>query len=61
MGYSVRDERYRYTVWDDGNKGVQLYDYDRDPGETKNLANDPASAPVVARMRKLLDSARKAK
>jgi uncharacterized sulfatase len=61
MGYSIRDERYRYTVWDDGNKGVQLYDYDKDPGETKNLASDPASAPVITRMRKLLDSARKGK
>src|SRR4051812_30014004 len=33
MGYSVRNERYRYTEWDGGAKGTQLYDYGRDPGE----------------------------
>jgi uncharacterized sulfatase len=33
MGYSVRNERYRYTEWDEGRKGVELYDYDRDPNE----------------------------
>jgi uncharacterized sulfatase len=58
MGYSIRDERYRYTVWDDGNKGFQLYDYDKDPDELKNLADDPASAQVVSRMRKLLANVR---
>ena len=43
MGYSVRDERYRYTEWDGGKKGTQLYDYETDPGELKNLADDPAA------------------
>ncbi len=41
LGYSIRNERYRYTEWDGGKKGVQLYDYDTDPGELKNLADDP--------------------
>ena len=41
MGRSVRTERYRYTEWDGGRKGVQLYDYETDPQELTNLAADP--------------------
>lgn len=54
MGYSVRTERYRYTEWDGGRRGVQLFDYETDPGELNNRANDPAFADVVKRMRALL-------
>jgi uncharacterized sulfatase len=54
MGYSVRTERYRYTEWDGGKKGVQLYDMENDPGELKNLAADPAYADVVKQMKALL-------
>jgi uncharacterized sulfatase len=46
MGRSVRTERYRYTEWDEGKKGAQLYDYETDPGELKNLADDPAAKQV---------------
>lgn len=51
MGYSVRTERYRYTEWDGGEKGTQLYDYETDPGELKNLAADPAHAETVKQMK----------
>ena len=54
MGRSVRNDRYRYTEWDGGKKGVQLYDYDTDPGEATNLAADPKSADVVKAMKALL-------
>ena len=37
-GHSVRTERYRYTDWDGGKQGVQLYDYQADPNEWHNLA-----------------------
>jgi uncharacterized sulfatase len=54
MGYSVRTERYRYTEWDGGTKGVQLFDYQSDPGELTNLAKDPMYADRMAEMKKHL-------
>jgi uncharacterized sulfatase len=54
MGRSVRSGRYRYVEWDGGKKGVQLYDYETDPGELKNLAEDPSLAPVRERLAALL-------
>ena len=51
MGRSVRTKQYRYTEWDGGKKGAQLYDYEGDPGELKNLASDPGSAKVVAELK----------
>jgi iduronate 2-sulfatase len=53
-GYSVRTERWRYTEWDDGAKGAQLYDHDADPHESKNLIDDPKHAKVVAEMKALV-------
>jgi iduronate 2-sulfatase len=58
MGYSVRDERWRYTEWDEGRRGVELYDEANDPRELRNLAGDPGHANVVARMKKLLQEAK---
>ena len=54
MGRSVRTERYRYTEWDGGKKGVQLYDYAADPGEVTNLAADPKHADAVRALKALL-------
>jgi iduronate 2-sulfatase len=42
MGYSVHTERHRYTEWDEGRAGAELYDHQDDPGELKNLAGDLA-------------------
>ena len=54
MGYSVRNERYRYTEWNHGQLGTQLYDYQSDPGELTNLAGNPQYAEVVKRMKAYL-------
>jgi iduronate 2-sulfatase len=54
LGYSVRNERYRYTEWDSGKKGSQLYDYEKDSAELKNLFDDPAYTEVVKQMKALL-------
>jgi uncharacterized sulfatase len=53
-GFSVRTERYRYTEWDHGRAGVELYDHDSDPREFANLAKDPAHAETVAELKALL-------
>jgi iduronate 2-sulfatase len=53
-GHSVRTARWRYTEWDDGKRGVELYDQAADPGEMKNLAGDPANAAVIAELKALV-------
>jgi iduronate 2-sulfatase len=48
MGYSLRDERYRYTEWREWSTGQlrasEIYDHESDPDETINRAADPALA-----------------
>ncbi|MBM3842864.1 MAG: sulfatase [Verrucomicrobia bacterium] len=52
MGYSLRDDRHRYTEWRAWSTGdlveAELYDLAQDPGEDVNLAVEPARAPVLA-------------
>jgi len=60
MGYAYRDTRYRYIEWikKDYKKGEttgpvvarELYDYKKDPLETRNVVDDPAYREVVAAM-----------
>ena len=49
---SVKTDRYLYTQWKNGDR--MLFDHQTDPDENRNIAADPASAPVVARHQKLL-------
>jgi arylsulfatase A-like enzyme len=54
MGASVRTERHRFTEWDEGRRGTELYEYASDPREEKNLAADPKYAATVSTLRELL-------
>jgi iduronate 2-sulfatase len=54
LGRSLRTERWRYTEWDGGADGVELYDHDADSRELKNLATDPAHAKTVDELKALL-------
>lgn len=54
LGRSVRNERWRYTEWDEGRRGAALFDHDSDPHEMRNLAQNPAYASVVKEMAALL-------
>jgi len=53
-GYTVRTERWRYTEWDGGKRGVELYDHRTDPGEWHNVAQDGSHKEVCAALRKHL-------
>ena len=68
MGYSLRDKRYRYTIWMTNDfrstqpfnadliVGTELYDYDKDPNETVNVADDEAYISVAKDLKtKMLD------
>lgn len=57
-GRSIRTEQFRYSEWDDGKKGVELYDHQKDPGEHFNLADSPEHAQTVTHLRQLLHANR---
>jgi uncharacterized sulfatase len=54
MGYSVRTEKWRYTEWDNGKRGTELYDEVGDPGELHNRAADPKFQKTVTEMQRTL-------
>lgn len=60
FGYSLRTPRWRYTEWDEGRAGRELYDHDADPQERTNLAAAPAQAKTVAELAAQLHQAVKA-
>jgi len=51
----IRTDRYKYIAFADGERREQLFDEEQDPGETKNLVDDPLAAEEVARHRRLLE------
>jgi arylsulfatase A-like enzyme len=53
-GHSVRTPKWRYTEWDFGDKGVELYDEDADPQELHNLASDASHADAVKELKAML-------
>jgi arylsulfatase A-like enzyme len=68
MGYSIRTNRYRYTIWMKDNfrssqafdqkleVATELYDYQKDPNESVNVADDPQySVPAADMNEKMLN------
>lgn len=47
FGYSLRTPRWRYTEWDEGKEGKELYDHESDPKELTNLAEAPEHTATV--------------
>ena len=58
VGYSIRNQRFRYTQWGEGKYGHELYDYQNDPEEYTNLADLPDYNDVVLEMQALLSNAK---
>jgi len=68
MGYAIRDDRYRYVEWTTEGyhqnpdadltlvSDIQLFDYETDPWETVNLANDPRYSETRKRLADRLHS-----
>jgi arylsulfatase A-like enzyme len=55
MGYSMRTDRYRFTVWVKQSDhtaidAMELYDHQNDPQENTNIANKPENAELVNRL-----------
>ena len=46
--------QWRYTEWDEGKRGVELYDEIEDPDEMRNLAADPKHKSTVTEMQTVL-------
>lgn len=60
FGYSLRTLRWRYTEWDEGQEGRELYDHQADPRELTNLAEHPDYAATVAELSEQLRAAAQA-
>ena len=60
LGKSVRTESWRYTEWDEGRRGAELYDHRTDPGELRNLADAAQHAGTRRELRALLTQGWKA-
>jgi iduronate 2-sulfatase len=48
FGFTLRTPQWRYTEWDQGRQGCELYDHVVDPREQTNLAEDPDQAGRIA-------------
>ena len=59
MGYTMRYGRWRYTEWIDVKTGEvkarELYDHQKSPVASENLADNPEFAYLVKRLSKILD------
>jgi choline-sulfatase len=53
-GRMLRGQRYKYCVYSEGKNREFLVDLEKDPGEMKNLAGDPAFEKLLNEHRRLL-------
>ena len=61
MGYSMRTDRYRFTLWQKREAphetvAVELYDHETDPNENANIAADPGNAKLIKELTAQLEA-----
>ena len=61
MGYSMRTERYRFTRWENLDRDREIvarefYDYENDPLETVNRADDSDCAEILAHLESQMEA-----
>jgi uncharacterized sulfatase len=55
IGRSVRTDHWRYTEWDEGREGIELYDETSDPEENHDVSKNPANAQIIASLKSLFE------
>lgn len=58
FGNSIRTEKWRYTEWDNGKAGIELYDHENDPKEFNNLYESLKHSRIIGELSKQLNSVR---
>jgi iduronate 2-sulfatase len=54
LARTVRTVQWRYTEWDGGRRGAELYDHEHDGNELENLAGKAKYAGITSRLRRIL-------
>lgn len=54
LGRTIIDKQWRYTEWDSGKKGTELYFYENDPKEYINQVKEPKNQKIVLKGKSVL-------
>jgi uncharacterized sulfatase len=55
IGRSVRTAHWRFTDWDEGRDGIELYDETQDPEENHDLSKNPKYSDILVSLKKYFE------